>query len=123
MTYAANAYARAAHSVLSPREAESAVLLKAAQQLISASHGLANGQPAPLNEAILFNQRVWTLLVTEATAVENPLPAEIKKGIGSLGVFVLRSCIDVMIEPTAEKIAALVSINNEIAAGLQGNPG
>jgi flagellar protein FlaF len=123
MNYAANAYARTSRSALSPREAESAVLLKAAQQLIGASHGLATGDTKRLNEALSFNQRVWTILATEATADENPLPTDIKQGIGNLGVFVLRSCVDTMIEPTPEKIANLVAINNEIAAGLQGNPG
>ncbi|MCB4801951.1 flagellar biosynthesis regulator FlaF [Methylobacterium brachiatum] len=123
MNYAANAYARTSRSALTPREAESAVLLKAAQQLIGASHGLAAGDTKRLNEALSFNQRVWTILASEATADENPLPAEIKQGIGNLGVFVLRSCVDTMIEPTPEKIANLVQINNEIAAGLQGNPG
>ncbi|KNY22741.1 flagellar biosynthesis regulator FlaF [Methylobacterium sp. ARG-1] len=123
MNYAANAYARTSRSALTPREAESAVLLKAAQQLIGASHGLAAGDTKRLNEALSFNQRVWTILASEATADENPLPADIKRGIGNLGVFVLRSCVDTMIEPTPEKIANLVQINNEIAAGLQGNPG
>ncbi|MDP4005942.1 flagellar biosynthesis regulator FlaF [Methylobacterium sp. NEAU K] len=123
MTYAANAYARTSRSALSPREAESAVLLKAAQQLIGASHALASGDTKRLCEALSFNQRVWTLLATEATSDENPLPVEIKQGIGNLGVFVLRNCVDTMIAPTSEKIAALVAINNEIAAGLQGNPG
>jgi flagellar protein FlaF len=123
MNYAANAYARTSRSALTPREAESAVLLKAAQQLIGASHGLAAGDTKRLNEALSFNQRVWTILASEATADENTLPADIKQGIGNLGVFVLRSCVDTMIEPTPEKIANLVQINNEIAAGLQGNPG
>jgi flagellar protein FlaF len=123
MNYAANAYARTSRSALTPREAESAVLLKAAQQLIGASHGLAAGDTKRLNEALSFNQRVWTILASEATADENPLPADIKQGIGNLGVFVLRSCVDTMIGPTPEKIANLVQINNEIAAGLQGNPG
>jgi len=123
MNYAANAYARTSRSALTPREAESAVLIKAAQQLIGASHALASGDTKRLNEALSFNQRVWTILATEATADENPLPAEIKQGIGNLGVFVLRNCVDTMIEPTPEKIANLVAINNEIAAGLQGNPG
>ena len=123
MNYAANAYARTSRSALTPREAESAVLLKAAQQLIGASHGLATGDTKRLNEALSFNQRVWTILASEATAEENPLPVEIKQGICNLGVFVLRNCVDTMIEPTPEKIANLVAINNEIAAGLQGNPG
>jgi flagellar biosynthesis activator protein FlaF len=123
MNYAANAYAKTSHSALTPREAESAVLLKAAQKLIGASQGLAAGDAGRVNEALSFNQRVWTLLTTEATSDENPLPAEVKQGVGRLGLFVLQSCIDTMIAPTPDKIAALVSINNHIAAGLQGNPG
>ncbi|GJE47137.1 hypothetical protein GOFOIKOB_0157 [Methylobacterium tardum] len=123
MNTAANAYARTARSALSPREAESALLLKAAQRLISAEHGLASGEVRSLNEALSFNQRIWTLLSSEATADENPLPADVKQGVARLGVFVLRSCVDTMIEPTSEKIATLVSINNQLAAGLQGNPG
>ena len=123
MNSAANAYAKTAHSALTPREAESALLLKAAQRMHGASQGLASGQVGTLNEALSYNQRVWTLLSSEATADENPLPPEVKQGVGRLGVFVLRSCVDAMIAPTPEKIATLVSINNHIAAGLQGNPG
>ncbi|MHB2209980.1 flagellar biosynthesis regulator FlaF [Methylobacterium sp. CM6257] len=124
MNYAANAYAKTSRNApMTPREAEAAVLIKAAQQLIGASQGLATGDTGRLNEALSFNQRVWTLLTSEATADENPLPVDVKQGVGRLGVFVLRSCLDTMIAPTPEKIATLVSINNEIAAGLQGNPG
>lgn len=123
MNNAVNAYARTAHSALTPREAESALLLKAAQRLIGASQGLPAGETRPLNEALSYNQRVWTLLSAEATADENPLPADVKQGVGRLGVYVLRTCVDAMIAPTPEKIATLVSINNHIAAGLQGNPG
>ncbi|AIQ93727.1 MULTISPECIES: flagellar biosynthesis regulator FlaF [Methylobacterium] len=123
MNYAANAYAKTSHSALSPREAESAVLLKAAQKLIGASQGLSEGDAGRLNDALSFNQRVWTLLTSEATSDLNPLPSDVKQGVGRLGVFVLQSCIDTMIAPTPEKIATLVSINNHIAAGLQGNPG
>ncbi|MBE7200076.1 MAG: flagellar biosynthesis regulator FlaF [Parafilimonas terrae] len=123
MNNAANAYAKTAHSALTPREAESALLLKAAQRLIGASQGLAAGETGHLYEALSYNQRVWTLLSSEATADENPLPVDVKQGVGRLGVYVLRTCVDAMIAPTPEKIATLVSINNHIAAGLQGNPG
>ncbi|MBE7199892.1 MAG: flagellar biosynthesis regulator FlaF [Parafilimonas terrae] len=123
MNNAANAYAKTAHSALTPREAESALLLKAAQRLIGASQGLAAGETGHLNDALSYNQRVWTLLSSEATADENPLPVDVKQGVGRLGVYVLRTCVDAMIAPTPEKIATLVSINNHIAAGLQGNPG
>lgn len=123
MNTAANAYARTAHSALTPREAESQLLLKAAQRLIGASQALATGEHARVNEALSYNQRVWTLLSSEATADQNPLPVDVKQGIGRLGAFVLQSCLDTMIAPTPDKIATLVSINNQVAAGLQGNPG
>ncbi|WP_244044785.1 flagellar biosynthesis regulator FlaF [Methylobacterium sp. J-030] len=123
MNTAANAYARTAHSALTPREAESQLLLRAAQRLIGAGQALAAGEDARLNEALTYNQRVWTLLSSEATADQSPLPGDVKQGVGRLGAFVLHSCLDTMIAPTPEKIAALVSINNHVAAGLQGNPG
>jgi flagellar protein FlaF len=123
MNTAANAYARTAHSALTPREAESQLLLKAAQRLIGASQALAAGENARVNEALSYNQRVWTLLSSEATADQNPLPVDVKQGVGRLGAFVLQSCLDTMIAPTPDKIATLVSINNHVAAGLQGNPG
>ena len=123
MNTAANAYARTAHSALTPREAESQLLLKAAQRLIGASQALAAGESARLNEALSYNQRVWALLSSEATADQNPLPIDVKQGVGRLGAFVLNSCLDTMIAPTAEKIATIVSINNQVAAGLLGNPG
>lgn len=124
MNTAANAYARTAHSALAPREAESQLLLKAAQRLIGASQALAAGENArTISEALTYNQRVWILLSSEATADQNPLPIDVKQGVGRLGAFVLQSCLDTMIAPTPEKIATLVSINNHVAAGLQGNPG
>ncbi|MCJ2063794.1 flagellar biosynthesis regulator FlaF [Methylobacterium sp. J-088] len=123
MNTAANAYARTAHSALTPREAESQLLLKAAQRLIGASQALAAGEHARVNDALSYNQRVWTLLSSEATADQNPLPVDVKQGVGRLGAFVLQSCLDTMIAPTPDKIATLVSINNHVAAGLQGNPG
>jgi flagellar biosynthesis activator protein FlaF len=123
MNIAANAYARTAQSALTPREAESQLLLKAAQRLTGADQALAAGESARINDALSYNQRVWTLLSTEATAEQNPLPADVKQGVGRLGAYVLNTCLDAMIAPTPEKIATLVSINNHVAAGLQGNPG
>ncbi|GJE59952.1 flagellar biosynthesis regulator FlaF [Methylobacterium trifolii] len=122
MSYAANAYARTSRSALSPREAEAAVLIKAANGLRTIRTGWPE-QAAALNEALSFNQRVWTLISSEATAAENPLPEAIKQNVGRLGVFVLRCCIDTMIAPTPEKLDALISINHNLAAGLQGDPG
>lgn len=117
MRSAANAYARASHSALSPREAESAVLIKAAQQLQAVRDDWANQAPS-LNKALSFNQKVWTIIAGAAAEPDSPLPIEIKRGVTDLSVFVFRRMVDTMVEPSAEKLAALISINQNLAAGL-----
>jgi flagellar protein FlaF len=121
MQYAANAYAKVARVALSPREAEAAVLLKAAGRLQALGSQVEMG-PA-LNEALTFNQRVWTILASAATEPSSPLPVEVRNGMAQLSAYVFHTIVDTMIEPTPEKIESLVSLNNHIAAGLQGDAG
>lgn len=121
MHHGASAYAKVARVALPPREAEAAVLLKAAGRLQALGAEVGSG-PA-LNEALVFNQKVWTVLASAASDPANPLPDEIRIGIGRLSVYVFRTIVDTMIDPTREKIESLVSLNNHIAAGLQGDPG
>lgn len=117
MSYAANAYAKTSRVAMTPREAESAVLIKAARQLQVVQDDWAN-QSAALFQALTFNQKVWTILSTGATDVASPLPADVRQGVSSLAVFVFRRIIDIMAEPTADKLSALISINHNLAAGL-----
>ena len=118
MSFAANAYARTAQSVLSPREAEAAVLIKAARQL-EAVRDNWNEAGGTLNKALNFNQKVWTILATGATAPENPLPASVKDDIARLSMFVFRRIVDTLVEPKAENLTALININQQVAAGLR----
>jgi flagellar protein FlaF len=76
-----------------------------------------------LNEALTFNQRVWTILASAATEPSSPLPVEVRNGMAQLSAYVFHTIVDTMIEPTPEKIESLVSLNNHIAAGLQGDAG
>lgn len=121
MHYGANAYAKVSRVALPPREAEAAVLLKAANRLQALGSGAAPG-PA-LNEALVFNQKVWTVLASAATDPANPLPHDVRNGVAQLSVYVFKTILDTMIDPTQQKIESLVSLNNHIAAGLQGDPG
>ncbi|MGC5781059.1 flagellar biosynthesis regulator FlaF [Methylobacterium sp. NFXW15] len=119
MSYAANAYAKTSRSVLTPREAESAVLTKAAQRLQMVRDDWAN-QSGELVAALNFNQKVWTILATAATDTANPLPADVKQGVANLAVYVFRQMIDTMAEPAPEKLTSIISINLNLAAGLAG---
>ena len=112
MSYGASAYARVAQTALSPREAEAAVLIKAAGRLQAIQADWVNQAPA-LNEALNFNQKVWTIIAGAATAPESPLPVEIKNNIAELSTFVFKRMIDTLIEPSAEKLTALISIKPE----------
>lgn len=118
MSYGASAYARVAQTALSPREAEAAVLIKAAGRLQAIQADWANQAPA-LNEALNFNQKVWVILSGAATAPESPLPVEIKTSIAELAAFVFKRMIDTLVEPSAEKLTALININQNLAAGLR----
>jgi flagellar biosynthesis activator protein FlaF len=121
MSYGANAYARVSQTAMTPREAEAAVLIKAAARLQAVQDNWAE-QQAGLNEALGFNRKVWTLLSTAATEPNAPLPADLKQSMARLGAFVFTRTFEAMIEPHAEKLTALIRINRELASGLRGTP-
>ena len=117
MSYGASAYAKVSQVAMSPREAEAAVLIKAARQLQSVRDDWGNQSSASIRRWY-FNQKVWTILASAATESDNPLPSDVKQGMASLSAFVFRRIIDTMADPKAEKLSALISINHNIAAGL-----
>ena len=110
-----------AQATQSPRELEAAVLLKAASRL-QAVRDDWQGRRSDLDEALTFNRKLWTILVTSVTDADNPLPVAIKNNIANLAIFVFERTITVMTEPGPEKLSALVTINREIAAGLRSQP-
>ncbi len=81
-----------------------------------------DGRRAELDEALTYNRKLWTILAASATDAENPLPQAIKNNIANLALFVFERTITIMMEPGPEKLAALVTINREIAGGLRAQP-
>jgi flagellar protein FlaF len=119
MHYAANAYSKVAQTTQSPRELEASILMKAATRLQSIRDDWA-GRAKELDEALTYNRKLWTILVSSVTRPENPLPAPIKQNVANLGLFIFNHTLSVMSEPKPERLGILVSINREIAAGLRG---
>ena len=117
-----NAYAAAAktaQSVVSPRELEASLLIKAATRLQSiADDWTARG--GDLDDALTYNRRLWTLLVSAVIAEDNPLPVGIKTNILSLANFVFNRSFQIIADPQPQGLGALIGINREIAAGLRG---
>lgn len=122
MQHGFNAYAsasRATQAVVSPRELEASLLIKAASRLqaIADDWSLAERD---LDEALAYNRKLWTLLVSAVIAEDNPLPVGIKTNILSLANFIFNQTFKVAANPTREGLPVLVSINRDIAAALRG---
>ena len=77
---------------------------------------------AEKDEALTYNRKLWTILVTSATSAESPLPQDVKNNLASLGVFVFKHTMTIMVDPVPEKLSSLISINRNIAEGLRARP-
>lgn len=117
-----NAYAaaaRTAQSVVSPRELEASLLIKAATrlQIVADEWSL---RARELDEALTYNRRLWTLLVKAVIAEDNPLPVGIKTNILGLANFIFNQTFKIAAEPQPQALGVLIAINRDIAAGLRG---
>jgi len=103
------------------RAMEGRVLLKAASKLEELSRRLQAGETptvAETGETLEYNQKLWQLFVSDARNEDHPLPQEIKNNIASLALFMFKRTLEVMADPKAEKLQAMIEINRNIAAGL-----
>ncbi len=121
MQQAANAYARVAQATQPPRELEATILMKAATRLQMIRDDWA-GRQGELDDALTYNRKLWTVLVGSMTRDDNPLPPQIKQNIANLGIFIFNQTLSLMTKPTPERLAVLVNINREVAAGLRTRP-
>jgi flagellar biosynthesis activator protein FlaF len=119
MHYGANAYSKVAQATQSPRELEATILMKAATRLEGIRQDWA-ARAKDLDEALTYNRKLWTILVSSVTRPENPLPPTIKQNIANLGLFIFNHTLKLSSDPNPERLGILVTINREIAAGLRG---
>lgn len=122
MQHGFNAYASAAKTVqasVSPRELEASLLIKAAIRLQSIADDWAMRE-RELDDALSYNRKLWTLLVSAVIAEDNPLPVAIKQNILSLANFIFNHTFRIAAQPAPEPLRALIDINRDIAAGLRG---
>jgi flagellar protein FlaF len=120
MRSAAQAYGSIARQVASPRDLEADLLLKAASRLQSVLDGWDGTKPQ-LNDALLYNRKLWTIFMASVTSNDNPLPAEVRQNVANLGVFILHQTIAVMADPKPDQLSGLIKINRELASGLRGS--
>ena len=120
MRYASNAYAVVAKETASPRELEASLLLKAAAKL-QAVHDTWHEEPSNLDEAVLYNRRLWTVFIDAVMRDDSLLPVATRQNLANLGVFVMGETFALMTNPLPKSLLSLININRELAAGLRGN--
>lgn len=118
------AYRNVQKTTMSGREIEAAVLTKAALMFKECMDRWNEPDiTARLDEAIKFNQLVWSVFQGELARPDNPLPKKLREDILSLSLFIDKRMFDVMAYPAPEKLNVLININLNLAAGLRGSPG
>lgn len=119
MHNAAQTYARVAQTTANPRERDAQLLLRAAARFAAAQ----SAEPfdgAAAREAATFNRKLWTVFFSAVSRPENPLDAATKANLKKVAMFVMNRCAIVEVEPKAEQLTALITINRNIAEGLRG---
>lgn len=117
MHNAAQAYGAVARQIADPRQLEAQLLLKAASRLQAVQDDWA-GKQEQLDDALVYNRKLWTVLISSVTEADHPLPAPIRQNVANLGLFVLNQTVALAAAPQPERLNSLIRINREIAAGL-----
>ena len=118
-----NAYTVQQKENLSGRELEASVLSRAGLMLKSVKDNWgAPDRDQKLLEAVKFNQKVWSFFQAELSDPENPLPKNLREDILNLSIFIDKRLFEVMAYPDPEKLAIVIDIDFNIAAGLRTTP-
>jgi flagellar protein FlaF len=118
MQQAAKAYGNVANETATTRELEANLLLKSAARF-QAIHDGWDRRKAELNDALLFNRKLWAIFVASVTREDNPLPVQIRRNVVSLGNFVLHRTVKLTSDPQPQGLGSLININRKLASGLR----
>ena len=121
---AVKSYQSVDKETMSGRETEARVLTQGALKLVECQNNWdAKDSKQRLDEALKYNQRIWSIFQVEVCKPDNPLPDQIKQNILMLSKFIDKRIFDTMAFPEKAKLNILIKINQNIAAGLRGSSG
>jgi flagellar protein FlaF len=122
-TQSLRAYESVNKATQSGREIEAAVLTKAAVKLKECQDNWdAPDRDNRLEEALKYNQRIWSIFQSELAREDNERPKKLRLDILRLAAFIDRRIFETMAFPSPEKLKIVIDINNNLAAGLRSSP-
>lgn len=123
-TQSLRAYESVSQATMPGREVEAAVLTKAARKLRECRDNWnAPNREEKLEEALKFNQRIWSIFQGELSREDHELPRKIRLDILRLAAFIDRRIFETLAQPSPDKLKIVIDINNNLAAGLRTRPG
>ena len=122
-TQSLRAYEMVSQATQSGSEIEAAVLTKAALKLKECQENWdAPDRDDRLEEALKYNQRIWSIFQSELVREDHELPKKLRLDILRLAAFIDRRIFETMAFPSPEKLNIVIDINNNISAGLRSSP-
>lgn len=119
---AAGTYGKTAKDGGDQRELEGQLLLKAANEIQRLQDNWDQATPEDIDNILTYNRKLWMLFFD--TAIENPdeRPVDLRNNIVNLCNFIFKRSLNILSEPSKEKLGVLIDINRQIAAGLMTKP-
>ncbi len=108
-------------SSLGQSELESRALIRTASALNNIRENWEQ-KKSELTEALEKNRRLWTIIAAAMNEENCRQPADVRKNIVNLAMFVFQRTVDIMLTPKPESLSVLININMNIAKGLNGSP-
>ena len=105
------------------REIEAAVLTRGARKLRECRDNWdTDNNGRKLEEALKYNQRIWSIFQVELSRDDHPLPKQLRSNILRLSAFIDRRIFETLASPSPKKLGIVIRINENLAAGLRGSP-
>lgn len=117
---ALNAYDKTSKSSLTdPREIEVRALYKSAEALENLQNNWDDVSTEDAEDLLRKNEKLWTIFTAEMEKEDTGLDISIRSNIANLGIYIFKRTMEIRTTKDPNKIGILVSINRNIAAGLQ----
>jgi flagellar biosynthesis activator protein FlaF len=103
-----------------PRSTEAWALSEASRRLVVAAKAEDGGKS--LRDALILNQRLWTIFQAAMTEPDCPLPREIRDNVLALSIMLDRQILQRLGDLDGSKLQPILDINRCVAEGLAQRP-
>lgn len=116
-----SSYVQQSKENMSQRELEASVLTKAGLLLKQCQENWSGAdRDQLLEDAVKYNQRIWSFFQSELSMPDNPLPKKIREDILNLSLFIDKRLFEVLAFPeNPQRLSIVIDINFNLAAGLR----